>query len=544
MPKIRRKNFPPALLDHLLKRVDNLIALVLSKFLPIWGLALALAAFAARADVDLLKDYPTSLTAGDSSPERARTWDFTNKDTFRLTRFVLEPANDLRLEMGPADLGLGRSADGAVWAVIIPRENGAITSPARGEPEAIAHVWLRFHPGQVDRLFPPATVFRDGAGSLVAAMRRIAGRKMISSWQAGGRAMIPDPDSFTVDVDTKTGVRRFFIVDTRKGTAEYVAAFEKETVKFPPAITKEAAGEAFDKLWEAFDRDYAMFTLRPGVDWNASRARFRPLALASGTTEEFAGVCADMLRPLRDLHVWLTVAGDSVPVFDQPRAANSNPAAHERILGRLANPGRLVQWAVTTNKIGFLGIYGWSDPGIPGRCDEALEDLRGTKALIVDARLNGGGSEDLALEVAGRFIDKPFVYAFDQQRNGPAHANLTGKNERVVQPRGPWRYDRPVILLIGQKCMSSTESFVAMMSGDANLVTMGDHTCGSSGNPEIIQLPLEMTVSVPKWIDYLPDGSVLDERGFQPKIPFAPKPGAFDGERDDLLTAALQRLSQ
>ena len=92
--------------------------------------------------------------------------------------------------------------------------------------------------------------------------------------------------------------------------------------------------------------------------------------------------------------------------------------------------------------------------------------------------------------------------------------------------------------------MSSNESFIGMMTGDPEVTTMGDHTCGSSGNPEIVNLPLEMTVSVPKWIDYLPDGTPLDERGFQPQIPFKPEPGAFEGDRDDLLTAALARLSK
>jgi hypothetical protein len=51
-----------------------------------------------------------------------------------------------------------------------------------------------------------------------------------------------------------------------------------------------------------------------------------------------------------------------------------------------------------------------------------------------------------------------------------------------------------------------------------------------------------MTVSVPRWIDYLPDGTALDERGFQPQIVFDPSPGAFEDLRDDLLTAALARL--
>ncbi|HZR16232.1 MAG TPA: S41 family peptidase [Verrucomicrobiae bacterium] len=307
--------------------------------------------------------------------------------------------------------------------------------------------------------------------------------------------------------------------------------------KLPPTL----AAKAFDELWEAFDSNYAMFALRPEVDWHRLQELYRPKALASRSTNEFAGVCSEMLRSLRDLHIWLTVGGEDVPVFNRPRTANANPGAHAAILGRVHEAGQ-VQWAITPDRIGFLAIYGWSDQHIPAFCHQALEQMRNTRGLMVDVRLNGGGSEDLAEEVAGRFLDKEFVYAFSQFRNGPSHTNLTVKLERRVSPQGPWRYDRPVVLLIGQKCMSSNESFIAMMSGAQQVTVMGDHTCGSSGNPKIIHLPLDMTVSVPSWIDYLPDGTPLDERGFQPQVVFDPSSGAFEGLRDDLLTAALARL--
>ncbi|MGO8696931.1 MAG: S41 family peptidase [Limisphaerales bacterium] len=504
--------------------------------------------------INLLERYPTSLTAGDTTPGRARTWQFTPEDIFAVSGFTLEVGKQLRVETGAADLGIGHCTDGAVWAVLIPSEDGKLTSTAATSQESIVNVWLRFHPAQIGRIFPPETVTGAGSAHSEERIRAVVEAKFRSSWHDGNDAMIPEPKDMTVDLDTKDGPRRFFMVDKNAQTAEYVAAFARQRAR--SAITVRTGGtgakaaapnmaslqETFDKLWGSFDRDYAMFTLRPEVDWNASRSRFRSLAVTARSTDEFAGICAEMLRPLRDLHIWLKVGERNVPVFNRPRAANSNPQAHEGILGHLNNPGQPVQWAITTNGIGFLAIYGWNDRGIPEQCDELLEKMRATIALIVDVRLNGGGSDTLAAQVAARFIGKPFVYAYDQSRNGPNHGDLTGKNARVIQPRGPWRYARPVILLIGQKCMSSNESFIAMMSGDPNLITMGDHTCGSSGNPEIINLPLDMTVSVPRWIDYLPDGSLLDERGFQPKFPFAPKPGAFEGERDDLLTAALERL--
>jgi len=331
-------------------------------------------------------------------------------------------------------------------------------------------------------------------------------------------------------------------VDTDAQTARYVAAFENRNVKPPPVFSSDSAAATFDQLWEAFDRDYAMFVLRPEVDWAKLREQYRPKALASKSTHEFADVCAEMLKPLRDLHVWMSVAGVNVPVFNRPRSANSNPSAHRTILGDLKQAGR-VQWVITTDKIGFIAIYGWNTgPEIPAQVDEALEQMRDTRGLIIDVRLNGGGDEPTAGKVAGRFLQKEFVYSCSQYRNGPSHTDLTEKYERKVSPRGPWRYNRPVVLLIGQKCMSSNESFIAMMSGDPEVTIIGDHTCGSSGNPRIVKLPLDMTVGVPRWIDYLPDGAPLDERGFQPKVQFKPEPGAFESDRDDLLKAALERL--
>jgi hypothetical protein len=90
--------------------------------------------------------------------------------------------------------------------------------------------------------------------------------------------------------------------------------------------------------------------------------------------------------------------------------------------------------------------------------------------------------------------------------------------------------------------MSSNESFIGMMAGDPEVTTMGDHTCGSSGNPQMLNPLPGLTVSMPRWIDHLPDGTILDEHGFQPQVSFSPTPGAFSGDRDDLLIAALERL--
>jgi C-terminal processing protease CtpA/Prc len=492
------------------------------------------------AEVSLLERYPTQLTTSDYSPSSARSWEFAETDVYGLAKFKIEAGDNFKLELKECDLGVGHCADGAVWAVIIPRTQGNLSSSVSAKVECVAHVWLRFHPGQITNLFPAAEVSTNGNSALMFQIRAIANAKMRSSYQANGRALIPDPKDLTIDVDLTNSVRRFFTLDTKAAAVRYFADFENQSVKLAPAISRALAEKMFDQLWEAFDRDYAMFVLRPEVDWEKLRTEYRPRAISSKSTAELANVCAEMLRNLRDLHVWLTCVGNPVPVFDRKRAANANPAAFRSLLGEL-NGDRNVMWAITKDDLGFLAINAWND-SVLGGVNEALEKLRKTSRLILDVRLNGGGSETIARTVAGRFLEAEFTYGYNQIRNGPYHTNLTSRFERKVKPEGPWRYEGSVTLLIGQKCMSSSESFVAMMSGAPRVTIMGDHTCGSSGNPRIFGLPLDMTVSVPRWIDYLPDGKPIDEKGFQPSEKFEATPGAFDGTRDDLLAAALARL--
>jgi beta-lactamase regulating signal transducer with metallopeptidase domain len=206
------------------------------------GIALTSAQEERRAKgVDLLQKYPTTLTVGDGVPGKARPWQFTQEDIFQVSRFALEAGKDLRIEVGASDLGVGHCADGAVWAVLLPREEGTLTSSAATNQEKIAHVWLRFHPAQINRLFPPETVSATGQRKLQAQMSAIAGAKFTSSWHAGQKAMIPEPKDLTVDVDTKEGPRRFFAVDTEAKTAEYVSAFAEQSVQATaePAFTPE-----------------------------------------------------------------------------------------------------------------------------------------------------------------------------------------------------------------------------------------------------------------------------------------------------------------
>jgi C-terminal processing protease CtpA/Prc len=181
-------------------------------------------------------------------------------------------------------------------------------------------------------------------------------------------------------------------------------------------------------------------------------------------------------------------------------------------------------------------------PALPEDFDDILEKMADTKGLILDLRLNGGGSEPLGQQITGRFLDRPRVYSLSQFRNGPKHTDLTAKSERTCKPEGPWHYVGPVVLLQGQKTMSSAESFALMLAQCPQVTTLGDRTAGSSGNPRHVEPGAGIVVNLPRWIDMDPAGKPIDFVGVSPQIKVEAKPDEFSGGRDPVLSAALEQL--
>jgi len=321
-----------------------------------------------------------------------------------------------------------------------------------------------------------------------------------------------------------------------------------------PAVQRQPAGEdrtessvaatIMEEAWNIVDTEYAMFGIRDQLDWDAVKDKYLAEARNAGSYEQAAGIVARMLGHLRDGHVWVKYKGKHLPVYRVPHAlnVNKNTKIYGRYLGRIQQAGRRIVWAKTTDSIGFIMIRSWSGGDLPDKFDDVMEQMRDTRGLIIDVRWNSGGDSELSKYIAARFVDTTRVYGHYRYRNGPGRSDLTEKIERALSPRGPWRYDRPVILLMGQGCVSACESFCAMMAACPNVTTMGDRTRGSTGFPIPFKLDGEIEIYVPQWISYLPDGQVIDGRGVMPDVPFVPGPASFAGDRDELFETVLDRL--
>jgi carboxyl-terminal processing protease len=106
--------------------------------------------------------------------------------------------------------------------------------------------------------------------------------------------------------------------------------------------------------------------------------------------------------------------------------------------------------------IGYIHIRSFGNSDVVTAFDAALATLHETRGLILDARDNGGGDTAVARPIMGRFIAERKPYALMRRREGPS---LSAAWTEYVDPRGPFTYAAPVIVLTNRWSGSMAEGF-------------------------------------------------------------------------------------
>jgi len=297
----------------------------------------------------------------------------------------------------------------------------------------------------------------------------------------------------------------------------------------------------FDSLWSTFDRDYSYFDYKH-IDWNALRDAYRPRALAATDQSGFIAIIREMLSNLHDVHVVIRdPGGATVTTYDPHTFTNWDRSVWDRYIARAGWTQGQVDWGHgVLDGVPYIVIGGWGASSIrTADFDAAFERYRTAPMIVLDVRMNGGGDDSLAFEVAGRFMPSSITSGFVKFRDGASHASFGPLMPRVVNPRGPWQYRGAVLLLIGQRCASSNESFISAMRQLPNVTLIGDRTAGASANPMSYPLANGWSYTVSRWIEYTADSQVIEDVGIAPRVPVAATTADFAAGRDPVLDFAL-----
>lgn len=124
---------------------------------------------------------------------------------------------------------------------------------------------------------------------------------------------------------------------------------------------------------------------------------------------------------------------------------------------------------------GLIAIRSFAGDAVLAAFDAALLRLRDTPGIIVDLRRNGGGDTAIARPMMGRFVAEARPYAYMRRREG---ASLSDRWVETVEPRGPFTYRGPVVVLTSRWSASMAEGFPMGMKDIGRATIVGTPMMG------------------------------------------------------------------
>jgi hypothetical protein len=329
-----------------------------------------------------------------------------------------------------------------------------------------------------------------------------------------------------------------------------------------PADTPQANFEVF---WTTFAEHYPFFALR-GVDWKAVRAKYEPRIKPDIKPEELFAIFEEMIAPLHDAHTFLRAQAIKKQFHgERPDPSPLTPKDFERITaiikkhlkdeGHTAANGR-VRFGMLNDSVGYLRIAGFAgyteafdfDAGakaLESALDEALKRADKWRGLVIDVRVNGGGSDVYGVMVASRLASHDYLAFAKKARSDPHDPTVfTPLQDTIVHPSRRAHYHRPVVLLTGRHSVSAAETFtMALMGRKPAVQRIGENTQGVFSDVLGRRLPNGWRFGLPNEIFVTESGKAFDGPGIPPdiEVPVFPKEDLEKG-RDAAIEKALEVL--
>ncbi|MFE9582010.1 S41 family peptidase [Nocardia sp. NPDC006044] len=265
----------------------------------------------------------------------------------------------------------------------------------------------------------------------------------------------------------------------------------------PAPCATAAEPTVFDVFWQTFQENYPFFAAK-GLDWQQVRDRFRTradLAEQRGDDAQLFATLRDMVAPLNDAHVVVSAGESGFFGTGRPGTTIPSPQLDQKVekfvqqrdlqhsLTEFAN-GRVGYADIPGQDYGYLRVSSFSgytaertfaaDSAELDRALDALftaDRLGRLRGLILDLRINGGGSDSLGLQLAARLTDRPYF----------AYAKKTRSTEPQPQRVEPARvaFTGPIAILTGGSTVSAGETFTqAMLQRPSRTTRIGQPTQG------------------------------------------------------------------
>jgi hypothetical protein len=278
----------------------------------------------------------------------------------------------------------------------------------------------------------------------------------------------------------------------------------------------------FEVLWNTFNDHYAYFELRK-INWDSMYRVYRPRVTSNTSEVELYKIMNEMISAMNDGHVGLEAPDEIMTeVYTETKTEGSSETpvqkyGNHEVAKHIADAyipegssrhKELLRWGVLENNIGYVQLnqmmglaeYNLSDSlsgrdywmayfeqsdtseddtsdevdGIRNSMKSVMNDLAETNAIIIDVRFNGGGKDEVGMEVLRHFNNQKKTVFTKKARYGDG---FTPRIE-IMQDGTPNFYNNPVYLLISGESASATEIMVLCSLSMDNITRVGSNTEG------------------------------------------------------------------
>ncbi|GIU18592.1 MULTISPECIES: S41 family peptidase [unclassified Shewanella] len=223
--------------------------------------------------------------------------------------------------------------------------------------------------------------------------------------------------------------------------------------------------------------------------------------------------------------------------------------------------GELFEFKRLDSEVAYIALNGFHDEDILKQFNSAYENIKESKALIIDLRFNGGGNSSIAAEILSHFTSKDLEGSIWKTKKHIAAYKAWGnysKKYKEYAENNAWESGSmellkakesnnhivPTYVLIGRYTASAAEDFLIYADELNHFTTIGEKTYGSTGQPIFFDLPGGGSLRICTKRDSYPDGREFVGYGITPHVTVNRSLEDIRAEKDIVLSVAIENLKE
>lgn len=327
------------------------------------------------------------------------------------------------------------------------------------------------------------------------------------------------------------------VVLNRSPTRDTVRQVERLPSSCRRPLRGSDHGQNIALFAQTFEELYPFFGER-GVDWQSAIET----AHANSGGDLF-DVLTDMVQPLNDGHVTIT-AGERSLDLETVSAPGPAPdgapwvwrtlrtTLRDYVQGAetpLQSPAilsgnRRVLYGRIADNIGYLAplsMGAWAEgqteatpsaehaAAAANLMNQILTELRDTRGMVIDLRLNPGGFDAVAMEIVSRFAAQRTLAFRKHAADGETY-------DVFLEPSQGQHFEGPIVVLIGNNTVSAGETAALAFASLPHAVLLGQPTRGILSDAIPKTLPNGWTYTLSVETVLTPEGAAVEVVGVQP----------------------------